>query len=41
METIRKEISAAFPFESKYLDIKGNKIHYIDEGEGDPILFIH
>ena len=41
METLRKEISAAFPFESKYLDIKGNNIHYIDEGEGDPILFIH
>lgn len=41
METIRKEISVAFPFESKYLDIKGSKIHYIDEGEGDPILFLH
>jgi len=41
METLRKEISAAFPFEFKYLDIKGNKIHYIDEGKGDPVLFIH
>ncbi len=41
METIKKEISAEFPFESKYLDIKGSKIHYIDEGEGDPILFLH
>lgn len=36
-----KEISAAFPFESKYLEVKGSKIHYIDEGQGDPILFIH
>lgn len=38
---MQKEISAAFPFESKYLDIKGSKIHYIDEGQGDPILFLH
>jgi haloalkane dehalogenase len=34
-------ISAEFPFESKYLEVKGSKIHYIDEGEGDPILFLH
>jgi haloalkane dehalogenase len=38
---IKKEISAAFPFESKYyLEVKGSKIHYIEEGEGDPILFL-
>jgi haloalkane dehalogenase len=36
-----KEISAAFPFESKFLEVKGSKIHYIEEGEGDPILFLH
>ncbi|MFB0946438.1 MAG: haloalkane dehalogenase [Spirosomataceae bacterium] len=36
-----KYISAEFPFESKYLEVKGSKIHYIDEGEGDPILFLH
>ena len=35
-----KEISGAFPFGSKYLDINGSKIHYIDEGDGDPILFL-
>lgn len=39
--TTEKSISAAFPFESKYIEVKGSKIHYIDEGEGDPILFIH
>jgi haloalkane dehalogenase len=37
----KKEISAEFPFESKYLDVMGSKIHYIEEGEGDPILFLH
>ena len=36
-----QEISAAFPFESKYAEVLGSKIHYIDEGEGDPILFLH
>ncbi len=36
-----KEISADFPFESKYIEIYGSKMHYIDEGSGDPILFLH
>ncbi|MEM7334332.1 MAG: haloalkane dehalogenase [Chloroflexota bacterium] len=37
----KKPISAAFPFESKYIEIHGSNMHYIDEGEGDPILFLH
>lgn len=37
----KKEISAAFPYESKYLEVNDSKIHYIEEGEGDPILFLH
>jgi len=37
----QKEISTEFPFESKYIEVLGSKMHYIDEGEGDPILFIH
>ncbi|MFT5267672.1 MAG: haloalkane dehalogenase [Acidimicrobiales bacterium] len=36
-----QEISADFPFESKYIEVHGSKMHYIDEGEGDPILFLH
>ena len=36
-----EQISSAFPFESKFIDIKGSKMHYIDVGEGDPILFLH
>lgn len=36
-----KNISADFPFESRYLEIHGSRMHYIDEGEGDPILFLH
>jgi haloalkane dehalogenase len=30
-----------YPFESKWIKIKGSKIHYIDEGQGDIILFVH
>ena len=39
--TNTQEISAAFPFESKYVDVDGSKMHYIDVGEGDTILFVH
>lgn len=30
-----------YPFESHYLDVPGGKLHYIDEGEGDVLLFVH
>ena len=30
-----------FPYRSKFIEIHGSKIHYIDEGTGDPILFLH
>lgn len=39
--SIESNISADFPFESKYLDVNNSKMHYIDVGEGDPILFLH
>ena len=37
----QQEISAEFPFKSNFIDIHGSKIHYIDEGSGDPVLFLH
>ena len=30
-----------FPFESKWFDSSAGTVHYIDEGVGDPILFLH
>src|SRR2546428_12011202 len=30
-----------FPFESRYKDIDANHVHYIDEGEGPLLLFLH
>lgn len=36
-----KTISSDFPFDSKYLEVNGSQIHYVEAGDGDPILFIH
>jgi haloalkane dehalogenase len=30
-----------FPFESRWLDSRVGRVHYIDEGVGPPILFLH
>lgn len=32
---------AAYPFVSHALDVDGGAMHYIDEGVGEPILFVH
>jgi len=37
----RQIISADFPYKSNYIEVHGSKMHYIDEGSGDPILFLH
>lgn len=38
---VAEKISAEFPYESRFLEIDGANIHYIEKGAGDPILFIH
>src|SRR5210317_59357 len=35
------KISTAFPFKPHYVQVHGSKMHYVDEGSGDPILFLH
>jgi haloalkane dehalogenase len=32
---------ALFPFESRFLSVTGTRFHYIDEGQGPPLLFLH
>jgi haloalkane dehalogenase len=32
---------AAFPFAPNYVDVRGHRIHFVVEGEGDPVLFLH
>lgn len=41
MDQDRPSVSAEFPFESRFVDVLGTKIHYVEQGEGDPILFLH
>jgi haloalkane dehalogenase len=41
----RREANAvdrtAYPFESKIVSLPAGRMHYVDEGTGDPILFVH
>ncbi len=30
-----------YPFESRYLDVDGARVHYVDEGQGPVLLFLH
>ena len=34
-------ISADFPFESRFVTVLGSRMHYVEQGEGAPILFLH
>jgi haloalkane dehalogenase len=36
-----KQLTTEFPFESHFMEIDGAKIHYVDEGSGDPVVFLH
>ena len=31
----------AFPFESRWLEVEGLRMHYVDEGDGPPVLLLH
>src|ERR671930_1395105 len=30
-----------YPFESRFADVEGARVHYVDEGEGPPLLLLH
>ena len=30
-----------YPFESRWLDLNGLRYHYIDEGQGEPVIMVH
>jgi haloalkane dehalogenase len=34
-------IAADFPYAPHYVEVLGSKLHYVEEGTGDPILFLH
>ncbi len=34
-------MSRAYPFAPHHLDVDGLSLHYVDEGQGDPLLMVH
>ena len=41
METPSWLDTQAYPFASRYVDVPDGRMHYVDEGTGDPIVMIH
>ena len=33
--------TALYPFENRFISLGAGQMHYVDEGEGDIILFVH
>jgi haloalkane dehalogenase len=33
--------SSAFPYESRFVDVLGSQMHYVEEGSGAPVVFLH
>lgn len=40
-QRIAAEAERAVPPAGRFVDVSGNRIHYVEKGEGRPILFIH
>ena len=34
-------LNTLFPFKRNYLDRNGQKYHYLDEGNGEPVVMVH
>ncbi len=34
-------VSDLYPFQGRYLDLPGGRLHYLDEGKGDPLVMLH
>lgn len=35
------DISSDFPYESHFVDVLDSRMHYVEQGEGEPFLFLH
>jgi len=40
-ETSTKGFENLYPFESKFTDMGGHRLHYLDQGSGAPVLMVH
>jgi len=34
-------VSTLYPFAPHYFDVSGHRMHYVDEGQGDPVVMVH
>lgn len=41
MLDLPKDVLALYPFRSRYLALGDHRLHYLDEGEGEPLLLLH
>lgn len=36
-----ESVSADFPYDSRFVEVLGSRMHYVESGQGEPILFLH
>lgn len=41
LESTEDHPPAAFPFEPRYVTVQNHRLHYVEVGQGDPVLFVH
>ncbi len=41
MRELPEKIKALYPFENHYMETDGLRLHYVDEGKGEPVLMFH
>jgi cis-3-alkyl-4-acyloxetan-2-one decarboxylase len=40
-DPLEGDFGGTFPFEPRYIDVQGIRLHYVDEGDGAPVLLLH
>ncbi len=38
---VEQTVSAEFPYEKKFMEINGSSMAYVDQGQGQPVVFLH
>ena len=41
MTSHTQQLQSLLPFESHFLDRNGHQLHYINEGQGEPVVMVH
>ena len=41
VSTLPAEARRTWPYRPRYATVNGWRIHYVDEGEGDPVIILH